>query len=420
MQVHAVPDSDKAFDAQGRRLPWAYDVDPSRASASIDGSREPRELVEKGPFGRSQRRSRSGLSRSRSKTAEPRREEDRIRAEQVAAEDAVFGSLRRKAGDERSVLGEVDANAVAAGQQAPQIQGAIGKAGVGDEEATEVLIYGFGGETQWAALDFYERVSGGSILEDYDRQPPGLRYDASRSFGRAASQKSLTKAALRKKNRFAGGLHWIKVTFDSRTAADLATARSPHIVKGHLVYAEMYQGRGPGKDEAIVATQSGAQITDEVLPTTFSTHAEQPIVVEGSPNGSSTTATSATATAHQQQPPSFGQPPTSPTPQTPAVLTTAVSQQASQSQHQLTQRTPHRRRISGATPATVLPASAALMPKQPKQSWTAYLLKGEIIGSTVPQKEDGTFDWERASWYWKIFASVDRWFGTDYLGLKAD
>ena len=93
MQIHAVPDADKAYDATGRRLPWAYDLDPS---AAADADPLPREPQEKGPFGRSQRRSRSTLSRSRSKTAEPRREEERARAEQIASEDAVFGGLRRR------------------------------------------------------------------------------------------------------------------------------------------------------------------------------------------------------------------------------------------------------------------------------------------------------------------------------------
>ena len=418
MQVHAVPDSDKAYDASGRKLPWAYDLDATRGTQN-----ENREPIEKGPFGRSQRRSRSGLSRSRSKTAEPRREEDRVRAEQVAAEDAVFGSLRRK-GDarEREALGEVDGN-VAAGAGVGQAGQGVTGAGRGDGEATEVVLYGFGEELQWAALDFYERVSGGSVLEDYDRQPPGQRYDIARSFGRAAGQRSLTKAALKKKNTFAGGDHWIKVTFDSRAAADLACARSPHIVKSYLVYAEPYVGRGPGKDEAIVATQAGAQITDEVLPTTFSTTALNP-VIEGSPNGTSTTATSATATTHPQTTTQNGIIPR-PGPQraisdpfaapvTPARSTTALQPQS----QQLTQR--RRGRISGVTPVDLLPATAAFMPQQAKASWYARLWPGEVIGSSVPKREDGGFDYEKASLYWKLFWFVDSWVGTDFCGLRVE
>ena len=412
MQVHAVPESERHI-VDGQKLPWGYDLDPSGKN---------REPTEKGPFGRSQRRSRSGLSRSRSKTAEPRREEDRIKSEQLAAEDAVFGSLRKVVKDDggrREALGEVDANAVA--QPAGR--------GQGEQEATEVVLYGFGEELQWAALDHYERVSGGSILEDYVRQPPSQRYDVSRSLSRVTSQRSLSRAALKKKNTFAGGLHWIKVTFDSRGTAELACARSPHIIKGHLVYAEPYLGRGPGKDEAIPASQAGAQITDPMLPPSFST---THTMIDGSPNGSSTTATSATATArHEATPRLNGQARTS----TSTTLTDPFAPRAShpntlqnqtQTSSSLTPSTPsaqltlRRLHIEGATPATVLPASAAILPKAPKQSWSAWLGTGELIGSTVPKTDDGSFDYERASWYWRVMYLLDSWLGSDACGLKAD
>jgi len=66
----------------------------------------------------------------------------------------------------------------------------------------------------------------------------------------------------------------------------------------------------------------------------------------------------------------------------------------------------------------LLPADQALMPKQPKQSWTAWLGASELIGTTVPRREDGSFDWERASLYWRVFDCLDRWIGTDFCGLK--
>lgn len=414
MQVHAVPESDRYTDDSGRKLPWGYDRDPTA------GSLENREPIEKGPFGRSQRRSRSGLSRSRSKTAEPRREEDRVKAEQLAAEDAVFGSLRKTAkedGGRREALGEMDANSVAQPSSRSH----------GDFEATEALLYGFGDELQWAAIDHYERVSNGNILEDYDRQPPGQRYDVARSLSRATSQRSLSRAALKKKNTFAGGLHWIKVTFDSRGAAELACARSPHIIKGHLVYAEPYLGRGPGKDEPIFASQAGAQITDPVLPPSFSTH-----TMNASPNGSSTTATSATATGRRASSRDNGDSQASTS--TSGTLPMPNSSQPSQSGLQTTstsvsgrapstpggQVTLRRSRIEGATPATLLPASAAILPKAPKQSWSTWLGTGEVIGSTVPKKEDGSFDYEKASMYWKVMWFLDTWFGTDACGLRAE
>lgn len=407
MQVHAVPDADRAIDASGRKLPWGYDVDPSAAA-----SPERREPVEKGPFGRSQRRSRSGLTRSRSRTAEPKREEDRIRTEQLAAEDAVFGGLRKVVKEEestarggREALTEVDGNAVSQ-PRTPARE-------TGEQEATEVLLFGFADESQWAAIDFYERVSGGSILEDYERHAPTQRNDISRSLSRTGRRHSLSRAALKKKNTFAGGSHWIKVTFNSREAAELACARSPHIIKGSLVYAEPWQGRGPGRDEHIPATQAGAQISDPTLPSTFSRNTA---FLEGSPNGSSTTATSATAmstpgpsTRRNADAISDRQLPFQPSSAlaaTPAPQTPATARR--------------RGRIEGATPARVRPADLALLPKPPKQSWSVWLGTSEVIGSSVPKREDGSFDFDRASLYWRIFYLLDGWLGTDFCGMKVD
>ena len=418
MQVHAVPDSDKFVDANGRKLPWAYDVNTSAADG--DSSREP---IEKGPFGRSQRRSRSGLSRSRSKTAEPRREEERARLEQVASEDVVFGSLRKTNRDVRDL-------AVAKDEQQTLVSSVATT-----EEASEVILYGFGFDLEWAALDFYERVSGGCILEDYARQPQSLRFDLVRSFSRSSGQKTLSRAALKKRNTFAGGHHWIKVTFDSRAAAERACSGSPHIIKGHLVYAEPYQSRGPGKDEAILATQAGAQILDERLPITFSTDARNPVT--GSPSSSTETATatgtsatlgsvsrnvrsSATSTSTLRSTVD-----NNPQPKTPnyhprqrvPASTSTITSTAHPASPKFTQ-TPRRRRISEATSLPTLPASAAFAPRRARQPWTAWLGSPDVIGSSLPQKEDATFDFAAASLYWQIFWWIDFLLGTDFLGLK--
>ena len=77
-------------------------------------------------------------------------------------------------------------------------------------------------------------------------------------------------------------------------------------------------------------------------------------------------------------------------------------------------------RLRGAQLAKVLPAEQALMPKQPKQSWSAWLGASELIGTTVPRREDGKFDWERASLYWRVFWWLDGLFGTDFCGIKGD
>ena len=176
MQLHAVPDNERYTDSTGRRLPWAL------ARDSLPDILDRREAVEKGPFGRSMRR--RGTSRSRSKTAEPRKEEDRIRMENMAAEDAVFGRMRQERSEKEpsksGPLATIDPNAVAGASKAEVT------------EPMEVLIYGFGEELQWAAIDFYESVSNGVILEDYERQPPGSRQDLSRSSRRMAAQRTLS------------------------------------------------------------------------------------------------------------------------------------------------------------------------------------------------------------------------------------
>ena len=423
MQVHAVPEAERAIDNSGRKLPWAYDYSNQASSADQDR----REPLEKGPFGRSMRRSRSGASRSRSKTAEPRREEDKVKAENIAAEDAVFGSLRKAGGKDesrREMSGDGDANAAAP----PTARTAIES----ESEPTEVLLWGFGEELQWAAIDFYERVSNGMILEDYDRQPPGQRYDYSKSLGRAAAQRSLSRAAMRKKNRFAGGEHWIKVTFDSRQAAELAIARQPHIIKGYMVCAEPYQGRGPQKDEALFATNAGVQITSEVLPPTFSTK-----VLGDSPNGSSTV-TSATATAtdggqktqqsqlsidHKDSPTNSSStlnngPSRGVQIQTIGNSSSTASQPRQPGPDQGLQL--RRSKIDGATRAVLLPPELAMAPKQPKPSWTSWIGASEIIGSAVPRKDDGSFDWDKASLYWRLFYWLDGLLGTDFCGLKME
>lgn len=425
VQIHAVPESERAVDSNGRRLPWGYDYSTT-ASAESPDRREP---LDKGPFGRSMRRSRSGFSRSRSKTAEPRREEDRIRAENMAAEDAIFGSMK-KISSVKDEGGSENAEKVARAAHVAE----------SESEPTEVFLYGFGEELQWAAIDFYERVSNGVILEDYDRQPHGQRYDVSRTAGRHAAQKSLSRAAMRKKNKFAGGEHWIKVTFDSRQASELAIARSPHTIKGYLVYAEPYQGRGPLRDEPLLATQAGAQITSDVLPPSFST--DDPF--NRSPTDSATLS-SATATSgvhdqqaqHKQRPPwgfvttnNLQDSPTatgssstfsnalSPRPHTTATPSRSTGFQTGTSSDATSR--PRGLRVEGAVRAVVLPAEMALAPKTAKTSWTSWIGASEIIGSEVPRRQDGSFDWDRASFYWQLFMMIDIWLGTDFCGMRGD
>ncbi|KAI5251106.1 hypothetical protein E4T42_04563 [Aureobasidium subglaciale] len=387
MQVHAVPESERALDASGKRLPWGYEF----ADAEIGRRREPEE---KGPFGRSVRR--RGFSRS--KTATPARKEDVVRQENMQTEDFIFAKYKDELKAKDPVQPTQKPTDAAAAQAASDAASA--------KEATEVILYGFGSDSQWAAIEYYERISGGSVYEDYDRHPPHQRYDHSLTYSRAKlAQRSLSQAALRKRNAYRGGDHWIKVTFDSPEAADLTTHCSPHPIHGFLVYAELFRGSGPPNDAPIPYSNAGAQIDGPSLPPTFSTRDTL------TPTDSSNTLSSATMTAQ----------PTSSTNLTQASNTTALAPSTPAQKRPM--------RIPGATRAVLKPADLAFA--EPSKtvssslaSWPIINLfvgtKGDVIGSAVPRTDDGNFDWKNASLYWLIFAWLDYWLGTDMCGLRGD
>ncbi|KAK6429437.1 hypothetical protein LTR95_014417 [Oleoguttula sp. CCFEE 5521] len=418
MQIHAVPEHERYTDSlTNTQLPWGYS---SSHIPPADLLRSERHTTDKesGPFGRSIRR--RGTSRSRSKTAEPRKEEDRLKAEVQRAEDEVFLRMRGGAGGEREEVAEKPAASQALAQ------------GVVETEPTEVLLYGFSPASQYAALDFYETVSGGVVLEDYERHPPTSRPDLLRTKYRLAAQRSLSKASLGRKNRFAGGEHWVKITFDSLGAATLAVEKSPHKIKGCLVYAEFWRGAGPQRDEVIWASNAGAQITGDALPMTFSTTAPAVQVERGELDGETeetmSSGTVAGVAADDDTPRGIGQWPSTPnagrflaSAQQSMALQPSASSTALQPQTpSATLAAPRLTRIAGATPAKLLPADMALMPKQPKQSWIAWLSGSEIIGATVPRTGDGKFDWERAGVYWRVAFWLDRVMGWDVCGLKGE
>ncbi|PNS14752.1 hypothetical protein CAC42_1981 [Sphaceloma murrayae] len=429
MQVHAVPDNEKAFDANGKRLPWAYEY------ADADTSRGRPVTEERGPFGRSTRR--RGFSRSKTTTPANPRDTDRVAS--VQAEDAIFNTYKAT---------QRTRDALATSKSAPlishdaNVNTGTGKPGMGqqevEKEATEVIFYGYGSGQEWAAIDFYERVSGGAILEDYDRVPPHTRYDPALSLSRAKSQRSLSKAALAKRNRYNGGLHWIKVTFDSHEAADLACDRSPHTLRGYLVYAEPYRGVGPPKDAAIPCSQAGAMLDGDSLPATFSskTASRMTDTATESPE-SSQTVSSATigepirmrdlrAEAGLQVPRAVEKSVTMPS------LSTAPGAWSVSIEPVLQSKEPKQRppRIQGAKRAVLKPAEQALMPTSPKYTGILAVIpflgllfgssKADSSGSTIPKLENGEVDWNNAGLYWLFFAWLDGILGTDMCGLRGE
>lgn len=390
---------------------------------------------EKGPFGKATRK--RGMSRS--KTVTPARKEDQAKLENIRVIDDIFTAYKAELKAKESLrtrkpsgnAGSLPLSAsvpnlesTAASIPGPSSQPSAAK------EPTEVILYGFGCEVQWAAIDYYERISYGAIYEDYDRHPPNSKYNLSLSLDRVTAQRSLSQAALRKKNEYIGGEHWIKVTFDSPEAAERACHYSPHTIQGYLVYAERYRGTGPNADVAIPASQA-ALSSHTASPNPSSTT----LPAGASQSPTSETASSATATA--SQPASIQQRPSQSltsmksqrTPQevktqsdTSTAMATATG--AEQKEHQQPTL-----RIKGAKLAVMLPAEQAFLPAAPRwqQTFGSWPIIGwvfgsghEIIGNQVPRKEDGTFDYENASAYWKFWHMVDSCFGTDFCGVRGD
>ena len=289
-------------------------------------------------------------------------------------------------------------------------------------QPTEVILYGFPAAFQYAAIDHYERVSQGMIYEEYDRYPPNSKYNLSLSLGRShLNSTKLSKEAMLKKNRYHGGEHWIKVTFDSAEAAERACHYSPHVIKGHIVHAEPYRGSGPSTDVAIPATEAA------VASVTASPSQDSSRTLQIPPGGISETASSATATGIEGREESASSSATAQPPQTPVQRKTRspLSPTASTSS-KILQTSPKKTiRIPGVK--GLEPSEKALLPAQ--SSWhrtfsnlplIGLLFGGgnDVIGNQVPRKEDGSFDWQNASSYWRFWAYLDWMLKSDFCGIR--
>ncbi|KAF2097848.1 hypothetical protein NA57DRAFT_76655 [Rhizodiscina lignyota] len=416
---------DRAFPSASVRTaacsPRPSFICPDTPQADIPPDRTER-AQEKGPFGKSMRR--RGLSRSRT-TTPSRTQADKDANENLKAMDAAISNLKERTlkqtplRDRNTSMGGALAQAPSSEPTATAPENLPPAQGVPAGTPTEVVIYGIPTVQQYAALSFYERASGGCFYEEYARDAPTQRFHTLSHAGSFAGHRSLSDDALRKKNRYAGGDNWIKVTFDSQESADRAVLASPHILKGYLAYAELYRGFYNREDVPIPATQEAIQ-SATASPSQGSSH-----TLNGLPNGSPTpsgTASSATATAPTSvsvpQPASAG--PVSP------------RQQQHMAQAQSTgfaadAADPPTLRIRGAKRAILLPAEQALLPAA--SLWQRTVSKipvigwilsggGELIGGSIPRKEDGAFDQDKASVWWKFWFVVDQWMGWDTCGLK--
>ncbi|KAL1890864.1 hypothetical protein Sste5346_008005 [Sporothrix stenoceras] len=323
-------------------------------------------------------------------------------------------------------------------------------------QPTEVILCGYrSADYQYAALHQYEQIAG-RICEDYPRDPPigSRRYRSSLRDGAARSaatfesngRSALTPAERQAVMRAASGQHWVKVTFESAQAADAALYASPQRILGHLVTAELYRGvpLSAAEDVAIQdpdaleeyerAAHSGGNGPRDGLgndhgfgrySVTSSHTVDSGTVTHDDPFGASTTRSSATGSSSATLTGNGGGGPAFRRSAWPAsedggsrMDVDNVSSPAPQSQqsqqppvspvdNEFCQRIPTARRATLKAPELALLPTESTMRRFVKRLPLLHRLTGTIIGNQVPRRENGLFDWEKASLYWKLIWWLD-------------
>ena len=318
------------------------------------------------------------------------------------------------------------------------------------KEPTQIIVSGFAPSTQWAAIDTYEKVSGGMICEHYARRPPDeLRRYPNTLTSSSIHPRELTNPEREMARHYAGGNSWVRLTCDSAEAADRAVEMSPQQVYGHWVYAELYNGTPPETDEPTPIREDDQQQgsftslkppprLSQTLSAAFSQHANNqqrltnvfstaigmPVGTQANdqrPNGtlsSSSTESSATATALDH-----------------ANLRNRHSPQTEENRSFSTNEThanasaaesnPAMMRYFTDRPRTVIrPATEAFLPQPTwtdrQVQWLRHwgVIPGDFIGNGPPLKENGDFDWSNATFYWRIWNWIDMHFKTNFCSLK--
>ncbi|RKU43604.1 hypothetical protein DL546_000048 [Coniochaeta pulveracea] len=408
--LHNVPDDELYVGDDGVQRPYAMVFPHQDDHASSKRSR--RAAAETGSFGKSSRR-------SRSKTATPRPREDPT----IAAADKVFSNWfqdQAKANNEEETT---PPNQRRKAQLQDEDESAPAKrfASTTTKEPTEIILRGYKNALQqYAAIDRYEQVAG-RICEDYPRDPPveNRRYKSELRDPAYTRRRALTPEERAKVNKADGGEHWVKVTFESADAADLAMSASPLSIHGFLVYAEPYHGIPPTRDEPVLDGPGDRESTFG-SPTKSQRHSYNRIASfgnrrrfsgfeDGSPT-SSRTADTGTLTTDS------------------ATLSSGTlrgdnsnynnhNDLFSPIQQQETTGDEFSRVIPTARKVKLLPAEQALLPQRSTWQWLLSIIpilnwfSGSMIGDQVPRTETGEFDWNRASLYWKLICWCDMWFG---------
>ncbi|KAF9884469.1 hypothetical protein FE257_001730 [Aspergillus nanangensis] len=422
MEYHFVPPEERAKDDKGNPLPWGY--------VYKDESRNPRRPPEEsGPFGK-RRNARYDHARSRTRTGTPANKREN-------ANVAEFGRLfaQQQEDEKTHQRNTLPKSSSSSSLDNPRKQT--------EKVATECLLYGYRSkDSEWKVIDKYERISQGFICEDYPRVDPYSNTGSTQLLsggGDVVIRANLSADANRKSKHYAGGYHWIKVTFDSTIAADRACFASPQDVDGHQVYCELYHGQGPAEDIPIPVGSSVAgrfksrgprtltkshstaflQQQDQdrsTLPRSFAMNNLSSVVDvdEGSfeSHASTPTASSATASGVEQT--------------SASLLQRNVPNKEQQQQQQQQEPKPESEfmtHIPTVRRAKLKPMSEALPPQPtvtervlrsiPILSW----FTGDIVGDGPQLREDGKFDYDKSNVYWRFWYMVDRVLGSDICGL---
>jgi hypothetical protein len=399
-------------------------MDTSDDSESRNPRRPPEET---GPFGR-RRNARYETARSRTRTGTPAKKENVNVAE--------FGRLFAQQQEDEKTLHTLPKSSSASNLDNPFME----------KIATECILYGYKSkDSEWKVIDKYERISRGLICEDYPRSDPNsFGYSQMLSGGDVVIRANLSADANRKSKRYAGGFHWIKITFDSINAADRACFFSPQEIDGHLVHCELYHGSGPAEDIPIpVESAAASRKAPRTLTTSHSTNFLQTQANErhtvprsfalnnlssaldnedDESQISTNTASSATATGFEQpaistlhqrqqpqpQPQPQSQPQPQPQPQEPKPESEFMT-------HIPTVRRTKLRPLTEALPPQPTVTERVLR-SIPILSW----FTGDIVGDGPLLREDGTFDYDNSNIYWRFWYTVDLLIGTDMCGLKEE
>ncbi|KAI9882478.1 MAG: hypothetical protein M1823_005778 [Watsoniomyces obsoletus] len=415
MQIRCVPEEELGVDATGRRLPFALLHQEDRR----------KHVEETGPFGKSRR----GTSRTKP-TATPKKEDphlayfaDALRYDQgrAAEEDSPIATpVRTRAASQTSLYAPAAGSGVTGpeGTSAPvstapptQLQ----------QEPTEVMLYGFKPSLQHCAIQRYESISRGYICEEYPREPPmqlkRFKTVSSYPVGRVLSPKELEK-----KNAYAGGESWIKVTFDSGASAERVVAASPQSINGFWVHAELYRGMPPHRDVPLPNTDAGGR--PEPVRGSGSRSSQPTLIPPGMAN-----APRLSSTLPRNFPgyPNLNTTENSSSMSSSTVSSATATGYASAAAKEVPPETSELevyRKIPTARKIKLRPAEEAVLPTRSTGQWlTSYipfasLLQGPVFGDKIPRLEDGRFNYAEASLYWKLWYWLDWMFHTDFCGLK--